>query len=132
MFTLGTSFVPPGFHAGGLRYHAMSPLVSHAQSLGLTEAKAYHQTACFEAGVQFARTEGIMPAPEATHAIRCAIDEALRCKQEGTSQAIVFNLSGHGHFDMSAYTDYFEGKLVDVAYDAEGIRKSLDKLPHVA
>jgi tryptophan synthase beta chain len=132
MFTLGSSFVPPGFHAGGLRYHAMSPLVSHAQSLGLTEAVAYHQTACFEAGVQFARAEGIMPAPESTHAIRCAVDEALRCKKEGTSQAIVFNLSGHGHFDMSAYTDYFEGKLVDVAYDAEGIQKSLDKLPNVA
>ena len=80
----------------------------------------------------FARAEGIMPAPESNHAIRCAIDEALRCKQEGTSRAIVFNLSGHGHFDMSAYTDYFDGKLVDVDYDAEGIRKSMDRLPSVA
>jgi tryptophan synthase beta chain len=131
MYTLGSSFVPPGFHAGGLRYHGMSPLVSHAQSLGLTEAKAYHQTACFEAGILFGRAEGICPAPESTHAIRCAIDEALRCKVEGTSRAILFNLSGHGHFDMGAYTDYFEGKLKDVDYDAEGIRKSLDKLPSV-
>ena len=132
MFTLGSSFVPPGFHAGGLRYHAMSPLVSHAQSLGLTEAKAYHQTPCFEAGVQFARAEGIVPAPESTHAIRCAIDEALLCKAEGTSRAIVFNLSGHGHFDMSAYTAYFEGKLPDADYDTKELQKSLGKLPNVA
>jgi len=132
MFTLGSSFVPPGFHAGGLRYHGMSPLVSHAQSLGLTEAKSYPQTACFEAGVLFSRAEGIIPAPESTHAVRCAIDEALRCKQEGTSRAILFNLSGHGHFDMSAYTDYFEGKLTDIDYDVQELQKSLDNLPHVA
>jgi tryptophan synthase beta chain len=132
MFTLGSSFVPPGFHAGGLRYHGMSPLVSHAQSLGLTEAKSYPQTACFEAGVLFSRAEGIIPAPESTHAVRCAVDEALRCKQEGTSRAILFNLSGHGHFDMSAYTDYFEGKLADIDYDVQALQKSLDKLPNVA
>jgi tryptophan synthase beta chain len=110
----------------------MSPLVSHAQSLGLTEAKSYPQTACFEAGVLFSRAEGIIPAPESTHAVRCAIDEALRCKQEGTSRAILFNLSGHGHFDMSAYTDYFEGKLTDIDYDVQELQKSLDNLPHVA
>jgi tryptophan synthase beta chain len=131
MFTLGSSFVPPGFHAGGLRYHGMSPLVSHAQSLGLTEAKAFKQTACFEAGVLFARAEGIVPAPESTHAVRAAVDEALRCKVEGKSQAIVFNLSGHGHFDMSAYTDYFEGKLSDADYDDGELAKSIGALPQV-
>ena len=131
MFTLGSSFVPPGFHAGGLRYHGMSPLVSHAQSLGLSEAKALKQTACFEAGALFARAEGIMPAPESTHAIRAAVDEALRCKLEGKSEAIVFNLSGHGHFDMSAYTDYFDGKLTDAVYDEATLAKSLGALPNV-
>ena len=131
MFTLGSSFVHPGFHAGGLRYHGMSPLVSHAQSLGLTEAKAFKQTACFEAGVLFARAEGIIPAPESTHAVRAAVDEALRCKVEGKSQAIVFNLSGHGHFDMSAYTDYFEGKLSDADYDDAELAKSIGALPQV-
>ena len=131
MFTLGSSFVPPGFHAGGLRYHGMSPLVSHTHSLGLTEARAYQQTACFTAGAQFARAEGIVPAPESTHAIRGAIDEALRCKEEGVSRAILFNLSGHGHFDMSAYTDFFEGKLTDSDYDSEELRRSLAKLPAV-
>src|SRR5712672_1767862 len=117
MHTLGSAFVPPGFHAGGLRYHGMAPLVSLVQELGLIEAKAYHQKTCFEAGVQFARCEGIVPAPEATHAVRCAIDEALRCKAEGKSETIVFNMSGHGHFDMQAYINYFEGKLVDQDYD---------------
>jgi tryptophan synthase beta chain len=131
MFTLGSSFVPPGFHAGGLRYHAMAPLISHAQSLGLSEARAYRQTACFEAGTLFARVEGIVPAPESTHAVRCAIDEALRCKEEGTSRAILFNLSGHGHFDMSAYTDYFEGKLADAELDNADLNRSLAKLPAV-
>lgn len=132
MFTLGSSFVPPGFHAGGLRYHAMAPLISHAQSLGLTEAKAYRQTACFEAGALFARVEGIVPAPESTHAVRCAIDEALRCKEEGVSRAILLNLSGHGHFDMSAYTDYFDGKLADAELDGAALDKSLAKLPTVS
>src|SRR5712672_2177012 len=117
MHTLGSTFIPPGFHAGGLRYHGMAPMVSHAYELGLIEAKAYHQKTCFEAGVQFARCEGIVPAPEATHAVRCAIDEALRCKAEGKSETIVFNMSGHGHFDMQAYINYFEGKLVDQDYD---------------
>ena len=107
MHTLGSSFVPSGFHAGGLRYHGMAPLVSHTQDLGLIRSVAHTQTACFEAGVRFARTEGIVPAPEASHAVKAVIDEALRCKEEGVSRSILFNLCGHGHFDMQAYTDYF-------------------------
>ena len=129
MHTLGSTFIPPGFHAGGLRYHGMGPMVSHAYELGLIEARAYHQVACFEAGVQFARCEGIVPAPEATHAVRCAIDEALRCKAEGKSETIVFNLSGHGHFDMQAYINYFEGKLVDQNYDEKELAMALAGLP---
>jgi len=132
MHTLGSTFIPPGFHAGGLRYHGMSPLVSHAKELGLIEARAYHQKACFEAGVEFARCEGIVPAPEATHAVRCAIDEALRCKKEGKVETIVFNLSGHGHFDMQAYINYFEGKLVDQDYDERELAMALAGLPSVA
>jgi tryptophan synthase beta chain len=132
MHTLGSTFIPPGFHAGGLRYHGMSPLVSHVKELGLIEARAYHQKACFEAGVEFARCEGIVPAPEATHAVRCAIDEALRCKKEGKKETIVFNLSGHGHFDMQAYINYFEGKLVDQNYDEKELATALAGLPSVA
>uniref|UniRef100_E6VIQ7 Tryptophan synthase beta chain n=1 Tax=Rhodopseudomonas palustris (strain DX-1) TaxID=652103 RepID=E6VIQ7_RHOPX len=132
MHTLGSTFMPPGFHAGGLRYHGMSGMVSHAYELGLIEARAYQQVGCFEAGVQFARTEGIVPAPESTHAVRCAIDEALRCKEEGKSETILFNLSGHGHFDMQAYINYFEGKLVDQDYDEADLATALAGLPAVA
>ncbi|PPQ37034.1 tryptophan synthase beta chain [Rhodoblastus acidophilus] len=132
MHTLGSTFVPPGFHAGGLRYHGMSGQVSQAYELGLIEARAYQQLACFEAGVQFARAEGIVPAPESTHAVRCAIDEALRCKAEGKAETICFNLSGHGHFDMGAYINYFSGKLVDQDYDAAELASSLAELPQVA
>jgi len=132
MHTLGSTFIPPGFHAGGLRYHGMAPLVSHIADLGLIEARAYHQVACFEAGVEFARCEGIVPAPEATHAVRCAIDEALRCKREGKSEIILFNMSGHGHFDMQAYIAYFEGKLVDQDYDQKELAMALAGLPAVA
>ncbi|MGA8471348.1 MAG: TrpB-like pyridoxal phosphate-dependent enzyme, partial [Pseudolabrys sp.] len=132
MHTLGSTFIPPGFHAGGLRYHGMSPLVSHVYQLGLIEARAYHQVACFEAGVEFARCEGIVPAPEASHAVRCAIDEALRCKKEGKTETILFNLSGHGHFDMQAYINYFEGKLVDQDYDDKELAMALAGLPSVA
>ncbi|MBZ0230035.1 MAG: TrpB-like pyridoxal phosphate-dependent enzyme, partial [Bauldia sp.] len=107
MHTLGSTFIPPGFHAGGLRYHGMAPMVSHIMDLGLIEARAYHQSKVFEAGVQFARTEGILPAPEANHAVKGAIDEAIRCREEGKSETILFNLCGHGHFDMQAYMDYF-------------------------
>lgn len=131
MHTLGSTFTPPGFHAGGLRYHGMAPLVSHVKELGLIEAKAYHQVACFAAGVQFARAEGILPAPEANHAVRGAIDEALRCKAEGRSEAILFNLCGHGHFDMQAYIDYFGGKLTDQEYDESELAMALAGLPSV-
>ena len=132
MHTLGSQFVPPGFHAGGLRYHGMAPLVSHLKELGLIEARAVHQTPCFEAGVAFARAEGIVPAPESTHAVRVAIDEALAAKAEGRARTILFNLSGHGHFDMQAYTDYFAGKLEDRDYDEKALRESLAALPKVA
>ncbi|MCK5445303.1 MAG: TrpB-like pyridoxal phosphate-dependent enzyme, partial [Rhodospirillaceae bacterium] len=132
MFTLGHDFVPPGIHAGGLRYHGMSPLVSHLLDLGLIEARSQDQIECFEAGVQFARSEGIVPAPESTHAIRAAIDEALECKKNGESKTILFNLSGHGYFDMQAYTDYFDGKLSDEAYDEDALARSLAAVPEVA
>ncbi len=131
MHTLGSAFVPPGFHAGGLRYHGMSPLVSHLKELGLIEARAEHQTQCFEAGVLFARAEGIVPAPEANHAVKGAIDEAVKCREEGTSKAILFNLCGHGHFDMTAYQDYFAGKLEDRDYDEGELALALAGLPSV-
>ena len=132
MHTLGSTFTPPGFHAGGLRYHGMAPLVSHCKELGLLEARAYQQKEVFAAGVAFARAEGILPAPEANHAVKGAIDEALRCKQEGKPQAILFNLCGHGHFDMQAYMDYFSGKLVDQQYDEAELAMALAGLPSVA
>jgi tryptophan synthase beta chain len=131
MHTLGSTFIPPGFHAGGLRYHGMSPLVSHIKELGLIEAVAYEQIACFEAGVTFARAEGIVPAPESNHAVKGAIVEALKCKAEGKSRTILFNLSGHGHFDMQAYLDYFGGKLKDIKYDEADLATALAKLPQV-
>lgn len=131
MHTLGSSFTPPGFHAGGLRYHGMAPLVSHLKELGLIEARAYPQRPCFEAGLLFARTEGIIPAPEANHAVRCVIDEALRCKQEGRAEVILFNLCGHGHFDMQAYMDFLAGKLVDQQYDEAELAMALAALPSV-
>jgi tryptophan synthase beta chain len=131
MHTLGSSFIPPAFHAGGLRYHGMAPLVSHIKGLGLIEARAYRQIEVFEAGVQFARCEGIVPAPEANHAVKGAIDEALRCKQEGKSRTILFNLCGHGHFDMQAYTDYFAGKLTDRSYEETDLAMALAGLPTV-
>ncbi len=131
MHTLGSTFMPPGFHAGGLRYHGMAPLVSHIKELGLIDARAYQQTQCFEAGVLFARHEGIVPAPEANHAVKGAIDEAVRCREEGTSRAILFNLCGHGHFDMQAYMDYFAGKLSDQNYDERELAMALAGLPSV-
>ena len=132
MHTLGSTFIPPAFHAGGLRYHGMAPMVSHLKELGLIEARAVKQLASFEAAVTFARTEGIVPAPESSHAIRAAIDEALRCKREGKAETILFNLSGHGHFDMQAYTDYFAGKLADREYDEAALQLALAGLPQVA
>jgi tryptophan synthase beta chain len=132
MHTLGAAFIPPSFHAGGLRYHGMAPLVSHLKELGLIEARAARQIECFAAGVEFARAEGIVPAPEANHAVRAAIDEALRCREEGISRAILFNLSGHGHFDMQAYSEYFAGRLTDQQYDEDKLAESLAGLPTVA
>jgi len=132
MHTLGSGFVPPGFHAGGLRYHGMSPLVSALVNGGEVETKAYLQTECFAAWVQFARAEGIIPAPESTHAVKAAIEEALKCKEEGTARTILFNLSGHGHFDMQAYTDYFAGKLTNQPHDEAAMKEALDQLPPVA
>lgn len=111
MYTLGADFIPPSIHAGGLRYHAMSPLVSQLYHEKVIEAVAYPQTAVFEAAVQFARTEGIIPAPESSHAIRAAIDEALKAKEEGKERVILFNLSGHGFLDLGAYDSYFSGHL---------------------
>jgi len=132
MHTLGSTFVPPGFHAGGLRYHGMAPLVSLLQELRLIESRAYAQSSCFEAGIEFARTEGILPAPEANHAVRGAIEEALRCKSEGVSHTILFNLCGHGHFDMQAYIDFQAGKLEDRAYDEAELAAAFANLPRVA
>ncbi len=129
MNTLGSSFVPPGFHSGGLRYHGMAPMVSHAMKLGLFEAMSYNQLETFAAGVQFAKAEGIIPAPEANHAVVGAIREAERCKEEGTEKTILFNLCGHGHFDMQAYIDYNAGKLIDYEYPDEEVAMALAGLP---
>jgi tryptophan synthase beta chain len=132
MHTLGSTFMPPGFHAGGLRYHGMAPLVSHLKELKLIEAEAYKQNECFEAGVLFAKTEGIVPAPEANHAVKGAIEAALRAKRDGMSPTILFGLCGHGHFDMQAYIDYGEGLLEDKSYDEAALRAALDELPRLA
>ena len=132
MHTLGSAFVPPGIHAGGLRYHGMSPIVSHLLELDAIEARAYDQTECFKAAVDFAGAEGIVPAPESSHAVRAAIAEALVCKEEGQSRSILFNLSGHGHFDMQAYTDYFAGNLEDVQFDQGKLDAALSELPEIA
>ncbi len=131
MHTLGSTFMPPGSHAGGLRYHGMAPMVSHVKDLGLMEARSYAQTECFKAAVQFARAEGIVPAPESSHAIKGAIDEALEAKAEGKARSILFNLSGHGHFDMQAYTDFFAGSLRDLPYDEHELEAALSALPKV-
>jgi len=130
MYTLGHDFVPPGIHAGGLRYHGDSALVSQMYHEGLIDAVAVPQTETFEAGVQFARTEGIVPAPESTHAIAAAIRDARQCIATGEARTILFNLSGHGHFDMSAYDRYLANELTDYEYPEEAIRESLEKLPN--
>ncbi len=131
MHTLGSDFMPEPIHAGGLRYHGMSPLVSLLKEHNLIEAQSVHQVACFDAGVQFARTEGILPAPESTHAIKVAVDEALEAKERGESRVILFNLSGHGHFDLSSYERYLQGALEDYEYPAERVAQSLASLPKV-
>jgi len=131
MYTLGHDFIPPGIHAGGLRYHADAPLLCQLYHDGLIEAISYHQTTVFEAALQFARSEAIIPAPETAHAIRAAIDEAIRCREEGKEKTIFFNLSGHGYLDLQAYADYQEGKLSDYEYPEEKIREALLKLPEI-
>lgn len=131
MYTLGHDFMPPGIHAGGLRYHGDSPIVSQLYHDGLIEAQACRQTAVFEAAVKFAQTEGIVPAPESAHAISAAIDEALKARDEGQKRVILIGLSGHGHFDMSAYESYLNGELMDIPYSEDMLQKSLERLPQV-
>ena len=131
MYTLGHDFMPPGIHAGGLRYHGDSPLISQLYHEKLIEAVAVPQVATFEAGVQFARAEGIIPAPESCHAVRAAIDEALRCKVSGEPKTLLINLSGHGHFDMASYDKYFAGELTDYEYPEHEIQAALERLPRV-
>jgi tryptophan synthase beta chain len=132
MYTLGSGFVPPGFHAGGLRYHGMAPQISHLTALGLIDPRSYNQLECFAAGIQFAQAEGIVPAPEANHAVKAAIHEAEKCRESGETKTILFNLSGHGHFDMQAYTDYIGGKLKDLVCDEGEVAMALAGLPSVA
>jgi tryptophan synthase beta chain len=129
MHTLGHSFIPAPVHSGGLRYHGMAPIVSALVDHGLVEARAVPQNPVFEAAVTFARAEAIVPAPEASHAIRAAIDEALACKKTGEAKVIAFNLCGHGHFDMAAYDDYFADKLLDFEYSQEEVERALAELP---
>jgi len=131
MHTLGHDFVPPAIHAGGLRYHGMAPSMSAFVDAGLIDAVAVPQKATFEAAVTFANAEGILPAPESSHAIRGAIDEALDAKEKGEKRVILFNLSGHGHFDLSAYESYLSGQLVDYEYPAEAVASAMEKLPQV-
>jgi tryptophan synthase beta chain len=131
MHTLGSTFIPPGIHAGGLRYHGMGPLVSHVMDLGLIEATSVQQLDAFAAGIQFARSEGIIPAPESNHAVAAAISEALQAKAEGKAKTILFGLSGHGHFDMASYIAYQAGKLENYEYPEEEIAMALAGLPSV-
>ena len=129
MHTLGHGFVPPPVHAGGLRYHGMAPMVSHTQEIGLITSAAYQQNECFEASVAFARTEGIVPAPETAHAIKAVMDQAVRCREENREEVILFNFSGHGHFDMASYDKYFEGALDDYECPESAIEEALKDVP---
>jgi len=132
MFTLGHDFVPPSMHAGGLRYHGDSPIVSRLVHDGVMRAVAFHQSEVFEAAQTFARTEGIIVAPETSHAVKSAIDEALACKKSGEEKTILFNCSGHGNFDMSAYDAFYSGQLVDYEYPDELIRQALGRIPKIS
>jgi tryptophan synthase beta chain len=132
MFTLGSDFIPAAIHAGGLRYHGMAPSLSALCDAGLIDAIAVHQLGTFEAAAMFAKTEGILPAPESAHAIRVAINEALEAKEAGEKRVIVFNLSGHGHFDLSSYENYLSGALVDYTYPEEAISTIEERLPKVS
>ncbi len=131
MYTLGHGFIPPPVHAGGLRYHGMAPIICHLLNLGLVEARAEQQLGTFQAGVDFARSEGIISAPEADHAIRATIDEAIKCRESGEAKTILLALSGHGHVDMAAYQAYFDGKLKDHEYSQDKIEQALHDLPKV-
>ena len=131
MFTLGHDFMPPPVHAGGLRYHGMSPIICHLHRLGLVEARAVPQLATFEAGIQFARTEGIISAPETNHAIRVTIDEALKCKESGEAKTILLCHSGHGNFDLAAYDAYLSGKLQNYEYPESLVKEALSRLPKI-
>jgi tryptophan synthase beta chain len=131
MYTLGHDFIPPGIHAGGLRYHGESPLVSQLYHAGQIEAKSYKQNACFEGALLFSRCEGIVPAPESSHAVRAAIDEAVLAKEEGKERSILFCLSGHGQLDMGAYDAYLSGSLEDYEYSSELVKQSLERLPKI-
>ncbi|OGS27246.1 MAG: TrpB-like pyridoxal-phosphate dependent enzyme [Elusimicrobia bacterium RIFOXYB12_FULL_50_12] len=131
MYTLGHTFMPAGIHAGGLRYHGDSPLVSLLYNEKVIEAISYPQNPVFEAAVMFAKSEGILPAPESAHAIRAAIDEALKAKKSGEKKTILCNLSGHGHFDLAAYDDYLAGKLVDYEYPADKVKEALSHIPKI-
>ena len=131
MFTLGHGFIPPPVHAGGLRYHGMAPIICHLLNLGLVEARAVYQLGTFQAGVDFARSEGIISAPESNHAIRATIDEAIKCRETGEAKTILFALSGHGHVDMAAYQAYFDGKLKDYDFPEDKIKEALHELPKI-
>lgn len=131
MYTLGHSFVPPGIHAGGLRYHGDAPIICQLVDEKIIEAVAYHQNEVFAAAIQFAETEGIIPAPEAAHAVKAAIDTATQCREAGEEKVIVFNLSGHAHFDMAAYDQYLSGTMEDYALPEKEIEKALEELPKV-
>ncbi len=132
MHTLGHGFIPPSIHAGGLRYHGMAPSICALYDAGMIEAVAVKQLATFEAAVQFARAEGIVPAPESAHAIRAAIDEALDAKRKGEKRVILFNLSGHGNFDMGAYEAYLAGKLEDYDFPEQAVEAAIKELPKVS
>jgi tryptophan synthase beta chain len=131
MHTLGHDFVPDPIHAGGLRYHGMSPLLSHIYELGLIEAIAIQQTECFAAGIEFARNEGIVPAPEPTHAVAAAVREAIRAKETGEEKVILTALCGHGHFDLAAYDDYLSGRMTDEDVTDERLAAGLATMPKV-
>ncbi|CAN7128224.1 unnamed protein product [Brassica rapa subsp. narinosa] len=131
MHTLGHDFIPDPIHAGGLRYHGMAPLISHVYEQGFMEAISIPQIECFQGAIQFARAEGIIPAPEPTHAVAATIREALRCKETGEAKVILMAMCGHGHFDLSSYDKYLKGELVDLSFSEDKIRESLSKVPHV-
>jgi tryptophan synthase beta chain len=131
MYTLGHTFIPAGIHAGGLRYHGMAPSVSALRHVGIIDVQAYYQNTVFESAITFMRAEGIIPAPESAHAVRAAIDQALEAKELGEERAIVFNLSGHGHFDLAAYDEYMNGRLKDYAYPEDAVREAMQHLPQV-